>query len=55
MLKIDRTQDQELIVNHDDATYTGKQMNNMLKMLEDGNKASGGLGKPRTFFGIAGM
>lgn len=38
----------------DDMIYTGKQMNSMLKMLEDGNKGSGGLGKPRTFFGIAG-
>jgi hypothetical protein len=34
--------------------YSGKHMNSMLKMLEDGNKASGGLGKPRSFFGIAG-
>ncbi|KAG8819015.1 phosphatidylinositol-3,5-bisphosphate 5-phosphatase [Serendipita sp. 399] len=54
MLKIDRTHG-ELLVNQDDTTYTGKQMNSMLKMLEDGNKASGGLGKPRTFFGIAGF
>ncbi|CAG7855197.1 Polyphosphoinositide phosphatase; AltName: Full=Phosphatidylinositol 3,5-bisphosphate 5-phosphatase; AltName: Full=SAC domain-containing protein 3 [Serendipita indica DSM 11827] len=54
MLKIDRTHDDELVVHQDDTTYTGKQMNSMLKMLEDGNRGSGGLGKPRTFFGIAG-
>jgi hypothetical protein len=29
-------------------------MTAMLKMLEDGNKASGGLGKPKVFFGIIG-
>ncbi|KAG8850186.1 phosphatidylinositol-3,5-bisphosphate 5-phosphatase [Serendipita sp. 411] len=55
MLKIDRTHQGELVVNQDDTTYTGKQMNSMLKMLEDGNRGSGGLGKPRTFFGIAGF
>jgi phosphatidylinositol 3,5-bisphosphate 5-phosphatase len=56
MLKVDRMQEGagDLVVNQDDAMYSGKHMNNMLKMLEDGNKASGGLGKPRTFFGIAG-
>jgi len=27
----------------------------MLKMLDDGNKSSGGLGKARVFFGIAGF
>ncbi|KAG2363998.1 polyphosphoinositide phosphatase [Suillus spraguei] len=30
-------------------------MSNMLKMLEDGNKGSGGLGKARVIFGIAGF
>ena len=38
----------------DEAVYTGKQMSAMLKMLEDGNRSSGGLGKARVFFGIAG-
>jgi hypothetical protein len=55
MLKVDRVQGPGgLVVNQDDAMYSGKHMNSMLKMLEDGNKASGGLGKPRSFFGIAG-
>ena len=54
ILKVDRTNEAELVVHQDDTTYTGKQMNSMLKMLEDGNRGSGGLGKPRTFFGIAG-
>jgi len=55
MLKIDRTVQDELHITEDDAIYTGKQMSNVLKMLEDGNKGAGGLGKARVFFGIAGM
>ena len=54
MLKIDRTNQDELDVEHNDITYTGRQMNGVIKMLEDGNKHTGGLGKPRVFFGIAG-
>jgi hypothetical protein len=54
MLKIDRTVQDELIIMEDDAIYSGKQMSNVLKMLEDGNKSAGGLGKARVFFGIAG-
>jgi phosphatidylinositol 3,5-bisphosphate 5-phosphatase len=42
-------------VVEDDALYSGKQMSEMLKMLDDGNKASGGLGKARVFFGVAGL
>jgi hypothetical protein len=54
IVKIDRTSQDELLVVEDEALYTGRQMTAMLKMLEDGNKASGGLGKPRVFFGIVG-
>lgn len=52
--KIDRTSQNELTVIEDDAEYSGKQMTNMLKMLDDGNRSSGGLGKAKMFFGIAG-
>lgn len=38
----------------DDAMYSGKQMGEMLKMLDDGNKTNGGLGKARLIFGVAG-
>lgn len=55
ILKIDRTSQDVLDVNEDDMTYNGKQMSGILKMLEDGNKASGGLGKARVIFGIVGM
>jgi hypothetical protein len=51
---VDRTSQEELIVIEDDSEYSGKQMSAMLKMLDDGNKSSGGLGKARVFFGIAG-
>ena len=55
IMKIDRTAPQEeLVVQEDEAVYTGKQMSGVLKMLEDGNRASGGLGKARVIFGIAG-
>jgi hypothetical protein len=54
IIKIDRTSQDELLVFEDEAVYTGKQMSAMLKMLEDGNRSSGGLGKARVFFGIAG-
>ncbi len=54
IIKIDRTSQDELVVIEDDAVYTGRQMAAMLKMLEDGNKPSGGLGKPKVFFGIIG-
>lgn len=54
IIKIDRTSQDELNVVEDDATYNGKQMSEMLKMIEDGNKASGGLGKARVLFGVIG-
>jgi hypothetical protein len=54
IVKIDRTSQTEIVIVEDDTDYSGKQMSNMLKMLEDGNKGSGGLGKARVIFGIAG-
>lgn len=54
IIKIDRTSQDELSVFEDEAVYTGKEMSAMLKMLEDGNRSSGGLGRARVFFGIAG-
>jgi phosphatidylinositol 3,5-bisphosphate 5-phosphatase len=54
IIKIDRTSQDELVVVEDEAVYSGRQMTAMLKMLEDGNKSSGGLGKARVFFGIVG-
>ncbi|GLB44123.1 putative sacI homology domain containing protein [Lyophyllum shimeji] len=55
IIKIDRTAQDELAIVEDEAEYSGKQMSAMLKMLDDGNRASGGLGKARVFFGIAGF
>lgn len=54
IIKIDRTSQEELNIVEDEVEYTGKQMSAMLKMLDDGNRASGGLGKAKVFFGIAG-
>ncbi|CAK5279425.1 unnamed protein product [Mycena citricolor] len=55
IIKVDRTSQEELNVVEDDAEYSGKQMSAMIKMLDDGNKSSGGLGKPRVYFGVAGF
>lgn len=59
IIKIDRTiqsaLSESLSVVEDDSEYSGKQMSAMLKMLEDGNKSSGGLGRARAFFGVAGI
>lgn len=58
IIKIDRTiqcaPGESLAVVEDESEYSGKQMSAMLKMLDDGNKSSGGLGKARVFFGVAG-
>ncbi|KAJ7204339.1 hypothetical protein GGX14DRAFT_313641, partial [Mycena pura] len=52
-IKVDRTSQEEVV--EDDPEYSGKQMSAMLKMLDDRNESSGGLGKARVFFGIAGF
>lgn len=52
--KIDRTAQDQLAVIEDEAEYSGKQMSALLKMLDEGNKSSGGLGKAKIFFGVAG-
>jgi len=54
IIKIDRTSPIDLQVVEDDTDYSGKQMSAMLKMLDDGNKGSGGIGKDRLISGIAG-
>ena len=54
MLKIGRTNQDQLDIEHNEITYTGRQMNGVIKMLDDGNKYAGGLGRPRVIFGIAG-
>ncbi|KAF5343594.1 hypothetical protein D9757_013690 [Collybiopsis confluens] len=55
IIKIDRSVQDELSVVEDEAEYTGKQMSAMLKMLDDGNKSSGGLGKAKVIFGVVGF
>lgn len=55
IIKIDRTSQDTVDVVEDEATYTGKEMSAMLKMIDDGNKACGGLGKAKVVFGIIGF
>ena len=64
IVKIDRTtpskrddgstEGNELTIVEDEAEYSGRQMSAMLKMLDDGNKPYGGLGRAKVFFGVAG-
>lgn len=54
MLRIDRTSPEELIVTEDEAVYTERQIGEILRMLEDGNKVAGGLNKVQEFHGIVG-
>jgi len=54
IIKIDRTIQDGLNSVEDEVEYTGRQMSAMLKMLDDRNRTSGGLGKAKVFFGLAG-
>ena len=54
ILRIDRTSQDSLNVQDDNTVYTGNQMRDILKRLEEGNKSNGGLGKARIIFGLAG-
>ncbi|KDQ17280.1 hypothetical protein BOTBODRAFT_105836 [Botryobasidium botryosum FD-172 SS1] len=55
MLKIDRTVQDELVVIEDSVVYSDRQMKEVMKMLEEGSKPSGGLTKSQVFYGIAGF
>lgn len=65
VLKIDRSQPApatapdapapELNVIEDQAVYTERQAGELLRMIEDGNRGSGGLEKVMVFYGIVGF
>lgn len=55
MLRIDRTSPEELIITEDEAVYTEREIGEILRMLEDGNKVAGGLNKVQEFHGIVGF
>lgn len=54
MLRIDRTSPEDLLVTEDEAMYTERQIRDILRMIENGNKVSGGLNKVQEFHGIVG-
>ncbi|KAL7408828.1 SacI homology domain-containing protein [Mrakia frigida] len=54
VLKIDRTSD-ELVVIEDSVVYSNKQLAELKKMIELGNKSAGGFVEVMTFYGIAGF
>lgn len=55
VLKIDRTVPEELIITDDDVIYSKQEIKQLLAMIEDGNKVTGGLHKIARFFGIIGF
>ncbi|KAI8918447.1 SacI homology domain-containing protein [Powellomyces hirtus] len=55
VLKIDRTDANELNVIDDEVVYSKAEIQELLSMIENGNKASGGLHKVASFFGIVGF
>jgi hypothetical protein len=55
VLKIDRTSPQEeLNIIEDKTVYSEKQLKQLLSMLDDGNRHTGGFTRAGVFFGIAG-
>ncbi|KAL8738336.1 MAG: hypothetical protein Q9181_000846 [Wetmoreana brouardii] len=56
ILKIDRTADlDELIVSEDEIVYTRKETNQLLNVIDDGNRASGGLKLRCSTWGLLGF
>ncbi|KAI8815982.1 Sac phosphatase domain-containing protein [Fimicolochytrium jonesii] len=55
VLKIDRTDGNELNIIDDEVVYTKVEIQELLTMIETGNKSSGGLHKVASFFGIVGF
>lgn len=55
VLKIDRTDAEELNVVEDATHYDAEQLDLLLRMVEDGNKSQGGLNKVMDFYGIVGF
>ncbi|KAG8741719.1 phosphatidylinositol-3,5-bisphosphate 5-phosphatase [Ceratobasidium sp. 414] len=55
MLRIDRTSPEDLLVTEDEAVYSERQIRDVLRMIEDGNKVSGGLNRVQEFHGIVGF
>jgi hypothetical protein len=49
ILKIDRTASDQLNVFEDHAVYDAKQLDTVLRMVDDGNKSAGGLEKVLDF------
>lgn len=54
VLKVDRTVQDELILTEDKTMYNEKQLRQLLRMLDDGNRTTGGFTRSGVFFGIAG-
>ncbi|KAJ3191309.1 phosphatidylinositol-3,5-bisphosphate 5-phosphatase, partial [Dinochytrium kinnereticum] len=54
ILKIDRTDTEEVNVTDDEIIYSKQEMMDLLAMIENGNKSAGGLAKVAPCFGTVG-
>jgi len=55
VLKIDRTDADQLNVVEDATQYDDEQLELLLRMLEDANRSQGGLNKVLDFYGVVGF
>ncbi len=55
ILKIERSDSEELNIQEDDIVYTKKETNQILNAVDEGNKASGGLKLKASFWGLLGF
>jgi hypothetical protein len=54
VLKIDRTSPKELVITEDNAMYSRQEIQEVLLMIEDGNRSTGGLHKVISAYGLVG-
>lgn len=55
VLKVDRSRSTELSLVDDDTEYDGRQMKQLLAMIHEGNRSSGGLRRVRSCLGLVGF
>lgn len=55
VLKIDRLEASELNILEDSTTYTERECYDLLRLINEGNRSTGGLKFVTTCYGIVGM
>ena len=54
MLKIDRLETSDLNISEDPVVYSSQEVKSLLKRIDEGNRATGGLSVVAKAYGIAG-